>query len=473
MSVSPILPGSIADLKAQPAAHAAAVVLPLPLGRASPISGELICPPDKSVTHRSIIFAAMASGQSRIVSPLLGADCRSTIAVFRALGVQLELAAAAAGATNTQAELIVESKGWDQWQSPLVPLDFGNSGTTARLLTGVFAATPGLFATCFGDSSLSKRPMGRIVTPLRQIGAQIQGRASGTLLPMAIAGQTLRPADHVIDKATAQVKSALLLAGLNISGRTNVRLPSGSRDHTERMLQSLGADVKVMHRDGFEDVSVHGPFRPMGRIYRVPGDPSSAAFFAVLAAITQGELKIHGVLDNKTRTGFIKVLSDMGAKIDQQPVDSSRELFLEPIMNLVITGGHALRAVGTDPLQVATFIDEVPVLAVAALFAAGTSRFAGLGELRVKESDRLEKIRQLLTLAGGEAWIEGDDLVIKGHGGTDKQVHGFHFDPDQDHRLAMAAAILAKAATSPSHIKDPDCVDVSFPRFFTVLGTIG
>ena len=467
------VPGSIGDYMTQPTAPTAAIVTPLQLGRGTPISGDLICPPDKSVTHRSVIFAAMAAGQSRIVSPLLGADCLSTMAVFRAMGVKIELLPSAEGATSTQAELSVESPGWDHWQTPLVPLDFGNSGTTARLLAGVFAATPGLFATCYGDASLSKRPMGRVVEPLRRIGAQIHGRDSGGLLPLAIVGQTLQPAHHVIDKATAQVKSALLLAGLNIHGRTSIRLPSGSRDHTERMLHALGAKVQVVHRDGYEEVSIEGPFRPTGRTYRVPGDPSSAAFFVVLAAITSGTLKIHGVLDNATRTGFIKVLSDMGANIERHAVAGDPGLFLEPVMNLVITGGRPLTAITTDPLLAPTFIDELPILAVAALFAKGTSRLAGLGELRIKESDRLAKVQELLTLAGGEAWIEGDDLLIKGQGGTARPVHGFHFDPDHDHRLAMAAAILGKAATSPSHIKDPDCVAVSYPRFFTVLGTIG
>ncbi|MEN9835510.1 MAG: 3-phosphoshikimate 1-carboxyvinyltransferase [Pseudomonadota bacterium] len=434
-------------------------------GRSRTLQSEILCPPDKSVTHRSVMLAAMAKGESEIVYPLMGADCRSTMAVFRALGVTIE----GDGAGQSGTTLKVSSPGWDGWRSPLVPLDYGNSGTTARLLTGLFAATPGLFVTCFGDASLSTRPMGRVVTPLRAMGAKILGRDDGRLLPMAVYGQQLKGVDHTVDKATAQVKSALILAGLNCEGQTQVTLPSGSRDHTERMLAALGAKISVEKHGLNETVRVRGPFRPEARRHLVPGDPSSAAFFAVLAVQSGGTLVIKGVLDNDTRTGFIALLEQMGAKFDRRRL-VDRPGYLEPVMDLVVHGSSELHAIETDPAAAPTFIDEVPILAVAAMFARGKSRLRGLGELRVKESDRLAKVVELLTIAGARVWTEGDDLFIEG---PTEGVQPFVFDPAEDHRLAMAAAILAKFADGPCRIADPHCVAVSFPDFFEVLASLG
>jgi 3-phosphoshikimate 1-carboxyvinyltransferase len=443
-----------------------ALIRPLPQGRQTTLNARRICPPDKSVTHRSVMFAAMAVGKSEVINPLMGADCKSTMAAMRALGVRIEEHQASA---DKPASITVQSPGWDGWASPLVPLDFGNSGTTARLLTGLFAATPALFVTCFGDASLSTRPMGRVVTPLRAIGAKIMGRGDGKLLPLAISGQQLRAAEHSVDKATAQVKSALLLAGLNCSGVTQVTLPSGSRDHTEKMLAALGADIDIAHLGGYETVSLRGPFRPPARQHLVPGDPSSAAFFAVLAALSSGRVTIRGVLDNHTRTGFLDILSRMGVNFERQPADDTTG-YLEPVMDLVVHGGASLKAIETEAAAAPTFIDEVPILAVAALFAQGVTRMRGLGELRVKESDRLAKVVELLKLVGANVWTEGDDLFIEG---GERQVPSFAFNPDEDHRLAMSAAILAKFATGPCDIADPECAAVSFPDFFEVLSHLG
>lgn len=434
-------------------------VSPLPKGRDGVVKGELTCPPDKSVTHRSVIFAAMAKGRSRILYPLLGADCRSTMGVFRALGCQIVHAGDA---------VEVESPGWDGWTSPIVPLDFGNSGTTARLLTGVFASTPGLFVTCWGDGSLSKRPMGRVVEPLRSVGAQICGRENGRLLPLSILGTKLKAGSHLVDKATAQVKSALLLAGMNIEGETKVSLPLGSRDHTEKMLTALGATFRREADAKQEHLYVKGPFRPKARTFAVPGDPSSAAFFAVLGAIVAGaDLTIRGVLENETRTGFLTILKRMGANLEvkRRPAGPND---LEPVTDLVIKGGAPLQAVDMEPGLAPTLIDEIPILAVAALFAKGESRFRGLEELRVKESDRLEKTLELLRVAGGKARAEGDDLLVEGGA----KIRAFTFDPDEDHRLAMAASILAQTADGPCEIKDPECVTVSFPGFFESLSAL-
>lgn len=430
--------------------------------REQELAGVLVCPPDKSVTHRSVMFAAMAKGESRVLSPLMGADCRSTMGVFRALGCEIELKGDAVS---------VWSPGMEGWQSPLVPLDYGNSGTTARLLTGLFAARPGLFLSCFGDGSLSKRPMGRVVEPLRKVGATIYGRQNGHLLPMAIVGQQLEPGSHVVDKASAQVKSALILAGLSVEGRTTVRLPRGGRDHSEKMLKALGADVSVQFDGADEIITVNGPFQPRPGTFSVPGDPSSAAFFAVLAALGKGRLTITGMLQNPTRTGFLEVLQMMGAKLTLTSSQSDAG-HLEPVVDLTIAGGEgSLRGVDTPPELAPAMIDEIPVLAVAAAFASGKSRFRGLSELRVKESDRLGKTLELVCAAGGRAETEGDDLIV--HGGLTTTTP-FTFDPDEDHRLAMAAAVAAKYARGGScTVLDPACVAVSFPGFFDVLRGLG
>jgi 3-phosphoshikimate 1-carboxyvinyltransferase len=436
-----------------------AIVQPFAKGRDAALAGAVACPADKSITHRSVMFAAMAKGRSRIERPLLGADCRSTMAAFRALGVAIDVGTA---------DLAVDSPGWDGWQSPVVPLDFGNSGTTARLLTGVFAATEGLFVTCFGDGSLSKRPMGRVVDPLRRAGAAIVGRHGGHLLPLAISGQRLRPMHHTVDKATAQVKSALVLAGLAVDGETAVTLPAGGRDHTERMLTALGAKLSVATAKGEETIAVKGPFRPQAGTFRVPGDPSSAAFFAVLGALGGGRIEIAGVLENPTRTGFEVILERMGVRLSKSAPRLGNGL-LEPEVDLTIAGGAPLMGVDMEPELAPSLIDEIPILAVCAMFARGESRFRGLGELRVKESDRLAKTIELVGAAGGKARAEGDDLIVSG--GLSR-ARAFTYDPDEDHRLAMAAAVAAKYADGPCTVLDPSCVAVSFPGFFDVLGSM-
>lgn len=439
-------------------------IAPFAPGKASNLAATLTCPPDKSITHRALMFAAMAAGESRIEAPLLGADCRSTMGVFRLLGAQIDLVDGGA--------VVVKSPGIAGWRSPEAPLDFGNSGTTARLLTGLFAATDGLFVTAFGDASLSKRPMGRVVEPLRSVGAQIVGRDGGRALPMAITGRALKASTHKIDKATAQVKSALLLAGMGTDGTTTVELPAGSRDHTEKMLAALGAKVTVKQDParGVETISITGPFQPQARPYRVPGDPSSAAFFCVLGAIAGGgTITIENVLKNPTRTGFLTILKRMGANITEGAPEMTGGL-LEPVVTLTVRAGAPLQGVDMEPGLAPTLIDEIPILAIAAMFAQGPSRFRGLAELRVKESDRLQATISLVRAAGGEAAAEGDDLIVQGGAAPPAP---FRFDPDEDHRLAMAAAIVAKIAKGPCEIGDPACVAVSFPGFFDALAGIG
>ena len=423
------------------------------------------CPPDKSLTHRALMFAGLAKGRSTITDPLLGEDCMSTLECFKALGVTSALVRP----ENSQPFLTIDSPGWSSLKSPEMPLNFGNSGTTARLLTGVFAATPGLFITAFGDKSLSARPMGRVVDPLRRIGAVINGRKDGHLLPFAILGAELRPGHHVVDKASAQVKSALLLAALRVKGVTSVELPAGSRDHTEKILIAAGAKIEITQSGSMERIAVTGPFEIKSKDYLVPGDPSSAAFLVALGLLTPGlKLTITNVLRNHTRTGFMKILKLMAATFSIEP-ESTNSRIMEVTDQLTVTGAGSLNSCDVEASLAPTYIDEVPILAVVAMFANGTTRFRGLEELRVKESDRLIATANLVLAAGGTAVIEGDDLLVTG---PVRGIQGFTFDPDGDHRLAMAAGILATRTSEPVKIIGPDCVNVSFPGFFELIRSI-
>jgi 3-phosphoshikimate 1-carboxyvinyltransferase len=407
----------------------------------------------------------------------MGADCISTMSAFRALGCDIRELPTSEGTRMVR----IDSPGWKGWKSPLTPLDFGNSGTTARLLTGLFSATPGLFVTAFGDASLSQRPMARVTKPLRAMGAQINGRSDANLLPLSINGQTLQGCHHHVDKASAQIKSALILAGLGSHGETVVTLPRGGRDHTEKMLNELCRDngrgpvctVTFDDKAGTETIRVRGgEFQPRPRRYLVPGDPSSAAFFACYGVLRLGgEIRIAGVLQNPTRTGFVTVLQRMGAFL-QCISDPQTPEQIEPTATLIVKGGVSLRAVDIGSSLTPSLIDEIPILAITALAAKGTSRFRGLEELRVKESDRLAMTIALVTAGGGKAWAEGDDLLVEGRENQGPWAP-FSFDPNDDHRLAMAAAILAKFAAGPCEIKGPECVAVSFPGFFDVLNSLG
>jgi 3-phosphoshikimate 1-carboxyvinyltransferase len=427
---------------------------------AFPNDATVLCGRDKSLTHRAVMFAALARGETIIREPLLGADCLSTMSCFRALGVQIE-------ALDSRS-IRVRSEGFSAFKSPTVDLDCGNSGTTARLISGILAAQPGLKVRLTGDASLSSRPMRRVVDPLRRMGAVFDGAEQGNFLPLTIQGQKLRAASHEVDKASAQVKSALLLAGLFCEGETSVRLPAGSRDHTERMLQRMGAKLVTEVQDGWETVRVTGPFAPPPGRYMIPVDPSSAAFFCVLGLLRKGgTLRLPEVLDNPTRTGFLKVLQRMSPALTLTPDNDQR--FVEPVMQITLQGGSVLRPTDIEATEVPTLVDEIPVLAVAAAFADGPSTFHGLEELRVKESDRLSKTAELLRLAGAEVSVQGDSLKI---GGRLTEVQPFTYDSVGDHRLAMAAAIMARRSKKPCCILDSECVGVSFPDFYEMLDSI-
>lgn len=417
----------------------------------------LRCARDKSLTHRAVIFGSMACGHSSIQNALLGADCWSTIHAFRKLGVSIEV-------DKLSETITILSKGMSSFTSPTSPLDCGNSGTTARLLIGLLSGINGLEVSLIGDESLSKRPMDRVIEPLREMGAYIQTSGSNGFLPLNIKGKTLQPADISIDKASAQVKSAILLAAANTTGNTSVKLPIGSRDHTEKFLSSHGVDCIIEKTQRWEKLSLRGPINLPAIDVSIPVDPSSTAFFAVLCAIHTGtSLTLADTLANETRLGYIHVLNRMGLNITSTPSKSS---FIEAAVDIKLTSCKQIVGTNISQSEVPKLIDELPILAVAAAFAQTNSIFDGLQELRVKESDRLAKTHELLCLAGAKASIKGDSLHIKGGLKTAKQ---FTFDPAEDHRLAMAAAILATRSSGECHILNPDCVNVSFPHFFDVL----
>ncbi len=418
----------------------------------------LRCPSDKSLTHRSVIFAAMACGTSYIRQPLAGEDCHATLQAFTALGVQSQI---------NDDTWSVQSPGSKCWKSPTQSLDFANSGTSARLLTGLFAATPGLNVSCFGDASLSRRPMRRVVDPLRQMGAVISGPNDAQTLPLQIMGQHLSPICIRIEQASAQIKSALLLAAMQTTGTSEIIIPAGARDHTERWLARCGANIRSSEHQGWQTISFHGPFEPAPFSVRVPCDPSSAAFFMVLAALRpELRLTLSEVLDNPTRTGAIAKLAAAGVRLGQVPSQSSE--FCEPALDWKIEAGKELMAFHLASHEIPTLVDEVPILAVLAAFACGTSYFTGLEELRVKESDRLAKISELLSKAGVKHAAGANDLRIEGCG-PQAWLRGFEFDCDGDHRLAMAAAILATRCDSTVRIAQANCVAVSFPAFYDFL----
>lgn len=427
-----------------------------------PFFAVIDVPSDKSLTHRAIFFACMAAGRSWIRHPLLGSDCLATIEAFRSLGCQIEIRSD--GATVS---LEINSPGLTRFVSPEKEIDCGNSGTTARLLLGLLAGLPGIKATLTGDNSLTRRPMDRVVEPLRKMGARLQG-TEGSRLPITVHGVTLSPGVHEVPTASAQVKSALMLAALETKGTTTIRLPRGARDHTERFLLKMGAKLQINHCDDCEELIVDGPFALRTIDLEMPGDPSSAAFFAVLAAVNPGAVvKFRKLLQNPTRNGYLKVLERMGVNIFQRPSNTSNTI--EPCAEIEVRGPVQLRPVRIDRTEVPTLVDEIPILGVAALFAPGQSRFCGLAELRVKESDRLRATQQLLQAAGGLVDIVGDDLVVSGgHPLKD----AICFDAGGDHRLAMAAAVLAKALKGQSTITGADWVNVSFPGFFEQLEVI-
>jgi len=420
------------------------------------VSGEVTVPGDKSITHRALMLAAAAEGTSRLAGLLPGADCRSTAGVLRSLGCEVpEL-------PPDGAEIHVRGRGLDAWRAPDGVLDCGNSGTTARLMMGLLAGRQ-LCATLDGDASLRGRPMRRVTDPLSAMGARFREAGAEGRLPLEVCGGSLRAIDYGSPRASAQIKSAVLLAG--VSGRVpvTVREPLLSRDHTERLLLGAGMAVETVEEGEGWRVSLPAPGAALPALdLRVPGDPSSAAFFLALALLAdEGELLLRGVGTNPTRTGLFRVLARMGGFVEIHGEHLSGG---EPVADLLVRPA-ALHATEVTGEEIPALIDEIPVLAALAARAEGETRITGASELRVKESDRITALVENLRAVGGEAEELPDGLVVRGSGRPLKgevRTHG-------DHRIAMAFGILAALPGNDVRVDDPGCVEVSFPGFWEVL----
>jgi len=416
------------------------------------LKGSLTLPGDKSISHRSVMFSALAEGETVINGFLTGEDTQNTAKAMQALGITVE-------GLGTD-RLVVRGKGLDGLTEPSGVLDLGNSGTGMRLLAGLLAGQD-FFSVLTGDQYLRKRPMARIVDPLRRMGAQIDGRSNGKLAPLTIrgCGKRTKAIDFISPVASAQVKSAILLAGLFAEGETSVSEPSKSRDHTERLFRFFGVTVK---EEGFR-VILKGrqALRPKGPI-DIPADISSAAFFLVAASIVPGsDLLIRNVGVNPTRTGIIDVLTSMGADI---MLERPREQAGEPVADIRVRH-RKLRAVEIGGAMIPRAIDEIPVLSVAAAYAEGTTVIKDAAELRVKESDRIATMAAELGKMGVPIRELPDGMEITGRDtfeGAACESHG-------DHRIAMSMAVAGLAARGETVVRDTDWIDTSFPGFERLL----
>lgn len=408
-------------------------------------------PGDKSISHRALMLGAVAEGDSRIANFLTGEDCRATLAAMRRMGVAVD--------EPDAASLLVHGAGTRGFRKPAEPLDMQNSGTAMRLLAGLLSGQS-FTSTLTGDDSLSKRPMGRVIDPLSRMGARIESR--GGLPPLVVRGAgALSGIDYALPVASAQVKSAILLAGLYAEGDVEVTEPAVTRDHTERMLRAMGVELET----GGGRISMRGGQRPAAADIEVPGDLSSAAFLVVAALISAGcEVLIEAVGVNPTRTGVISILRQMGADIG---VENERQAGHEPLADLRVRPS-GLMGIDVDPSLVSLAIDEFPVLFVAAAAARGRTRFTGLSELRVKESDRIGAMAAGLGRLGIRVEETADGAVV--HGG---RFAGGSVESCGDHRVAMAFAVAGSVAAAPVRVLDTAAVDTSFPGFVDCARALG
>lgn len=411
--------------------------------RSSAIKTEITVPGDKSISHRAVMLAAMSNGTCVIRGFLPSEDCMCSVGAMRALGVEIE--------NPEPTTLIVHGKR-GQFEAPAADIDCGNSGTTMRLVAGILAGQP-FRSRLVGDASLSKRPMRRIVEPLTQMGAKLTTEGGDGRPPLLIEGGNLRPLQYVSPVASAQVKSAVLLAGMFASGKTSVTEPTQSRDHTERMLEYFLVRPQIQDRT----VSVYGGQIPESQDFMVPGDISSAAFWLVAAAAhPNAHLLIKNVGLNETRTGVLGVLVRMGAHVREVvEVDQA-----EPLGSIEITGAR-LKATRIAGKEIPNVIDELPILAVAAALAQGTTVIADAKELRVKETDRIAAIATNLRAMGVQVVETEDGMEITGGG----PLHGAHLESFGDHRIAMAFAIAGLFAEGETVISNTECVATSYPGF--------
>ena len=415
--------------------------------------GHVTVPGDKSISHRAVLFAALAQGASHIRNFLYGGDCEASLRAVEALGVRVE--------RPQVDELVVYGRGPEAWKEPEDVIDCVNSGTTMRLLVGLLGAQP-FTSVLTGSAQLRRRPMARVTVPLRRMGATILGREEGRYAPLALRGGDLQGITYELPVASAQVKSALILAGLFARGETIVREPGPARDHTERMLRSMGAHLEVASGT-IHIFPLDGPLAPLDMV--VPGDFSSAAFLIVAALLVpHGDVWIHDVGVNPTRTGLLDVLAEMGASVS---VENRRESGGEQVADIHVRSS-SLRAVEVEGSTVVRMIDEFPIFAVAATQAEGTTRVRDAGELRVKETDRIETVVQELRRMGAHIEPLPDGFVV--HGPT--RLRGGRVSSHGDHRLAMALAVAGLVADSSTLIEGADCIRDSFPSFVDLLDVL-
>jgi len=427
---------------------------PTTFSASGPLRGEARLPGDKSISHRALMLGAAARGVTRIEGLSQGGDVRSTAAALSGMGVRV------AGEGNAWE---VHGLGTGGLLQPGCALDMGNSGTSTRLLMGLVASQP-ITAIFTGDASLSARPMGRVIGPLSRLGAQIEASPVGRLPLLVRGARPAVPLEHRMEVASAQVKSAILLAALNTPGVTRVIEPIATRDHSERMLKAFGAQIEV---EG-ETISLRGAVELQAQRVRVPADPSAAAFPLVAALLVPGsELRLPGVGTNPGRAGLFHVLAEMGADVR---LENPRETGGEPVADILVRAS-ALRGVDVPPELAPSMIDEFPILFVAAALAQGTTRTTGLGELRVKESDRLAAMAAGLRAIGARVEETEDGLTVHGSGG-EPLAGGATIDPRLDHRIAMAFAVAGLACRAPVTVADMSAADTSFPGFSALLGEL-
>lgn len=411
------------------------------------LRGEVTIPGDKSISHRAVMFGALAEGKTEITGFLRGADCLSTISCFRQLGISIE---------ETADKIIVHGKGLHGLRAPVSTLDTGNSGTTTRLISGILAGQ-NFTSVLTGDSSIQRRPMRRIMTPLSQMGASIRSIKENDCAPLEITGSSLHGISYMSPVASAQVKSAVLLAGLYADGETSVTETAISRNHTELMLKSFGADIRTDH--------LTATIRPNPALHamdiHVPGDISSAAYFiAAGSLVPDSEILIRNVGINPTRDGIIRVAREMGADITLFNEKNTGE----PVADLLVkcSSLHGI-TIGGDIIP--TLIDELPIIAVMAAAADGTTVIRDAAELKVKESDRIAVMTENLSAMGCDITATQDGMIIHGR----NALQGAVIDPHSDHRIAMSFAVAAMIADGETEIKDADCVMISYPDFYDDL----
>lgn len=412
------------------------------------LRGEITVPGDKSISHRSVMLGSIAKGDTKISGFLTGEDCLSTIDCFKKLGIDIEV---------NGTDVTVHGKGLKGLSAPAETLDVGNSGTTLRLMSGILSAQP--FTTRLtGDSSIQKRPMGRVASPLGLMGAKITSENEKMTAPLTIEGRRLHGIDYTLPVASAQVKSALILAGLYADGETRITEPEATRDHTEIMLNYLGADIR---KEG-DTIVVRPAAELTGKDITVPGDISSAAYFIAAALISKdSEVLIKNVGVNPTRTGIITAFKAMGGNIE---LTNERTVCGEPVADILVRSSR-LHGVVIKGAIIPKLIDEIPVIAAAACYASGETVIADAAELRVKESDRIKTMAAELGRMGATVIQTDDGMIILGG----IPLHGAVCESYNDHRVAMSVAVAALGAKGETQIKDCGCVDISFPGYFDAL----